>query len=82
MTPGKIERYPRPMKNVVNREPYYYPWEWEHATRPFAPFYNPERYPESLDHIPPAEMYFGRYPEIMDRRAIIKYETLQRRRKE
>ena len=41
-----------------------------------------ERYPESLDHITPADRYFGRYPAIMDRRAIIKYETLQRKRKE
>ena len=39
-------------------------------------------YPESLNHITPADLYFGHYPAIMDRRAIIKYETLQRRRKE
>ena len=32
--------------------------------------------------ITPADMYVGRYQEIMDRRAIIKYETLQRRRNE
>ncbi len=29
-----------------------------------------------------ADMYFGRYQEIMDKRAMIKYETLQQRRKE
>jgi len=27
-------------------------------------------------------MYFGRYHEIMDRRAIIKFKILQQRRKE
>ena len=82
MTPGKIERYPRSMKNVVKLEPYYYPWEWVQAIRLFVPYYNPERYPESLDNIPPAELYFGRCQEIMDRQAIINYKTLQRRRKE
>lgn len=41
-----------------------------------------ERYHESLDNITPADMYFGRYHEIIDRRAMIKYETLQQRRKE
>jgi len=39
--------------------------------------YNHERYHESLDNITPANMYFGRYQEIMDRRTVIKYETLQ-----
>ena len=81
MTQGKIERYHRSMKNVVKLEHYYYPWELEHAIRQFVQYYNHERYHESLDNITPADMYFGRYQEIMDRRAIIKYETLQQRRK-
>ena len=81
MTQGKIERYHRSMKNVVKLEHYYYPWELEHAVRQFVQYYNHERYHESLDNITPADMYFGRYQEIMDRRAIIKYETLQQRRK-
>jgi len=34
------------------------------------------------DNISPADMFFGRYHEIMDRRAMIKVETLQQRRKE
>ena len=45
-------------------------------------YYNQERYHESLDNVTPADMYFGRYQEIMDRRAIIKQHTLQQRRKE
>ncbi len=82
MTQGKIERYHRSMKNVVKLEHYYYPWELENAIKQFVHYYNHERYHESLDNITPANMYFGRYHEIMDRRAMIKYETLQQRRKE
>jgi len=82
MTQGKIERYHRSMKNVVKLEHYYYPWELENAINQFVHYYNHQRYHESLDNITPADMYFGRYHEIMDRRAIIKYETLQQRRKE
>ena len=70
VSPFKIERYHRSMKNVVKLEHYYYPWELEHAIRQFVPM--------SADNIIPADMYFGRYQEIMDRRA---YETLQQRRK-
>ena len=77
-----IERYHRSMKNVVKLEHYYYPWELEHAIGQFVQYYNHERYHESLDNITPADMYVGRYQEIMDRRATIKYETLQRRRRE
>ena len=82
MTQGKIERYHRSMKNVVKLEHYYYPWELEHAIGQFVQYYNHERYHESLDNITPADRYVGRYQEIMDRRATIKYETLQRRRNE
>ena len=82
MTQGKIERYHRSMKNVVKLEHYYYPWELEQAIRQFVQYYNHERYHESLDNITPADMYFGRYQEIIDRRAVIKHETLQLRRKD
>lgn len=82
MTQGKIERYHRSMKNVVKLEHYYYPSELENALKQFVHYYNHERYHESLNNITPADMYFGRYHEIMDRRARIKHETLQQRRKE
>lgn len=82
MTQGKIERYHRSMKNVVKLEHYYYPSELENALKQFVHYYNHERYHESLNNITPADMYFGRYHEIMDRRAMIKVETLQQRRKE
>jgi transposase InsO family protein len=36
----------------------------------------------TMNNVTPADMYFGRYQEIMDTRAMIKQETLQQRRKE
>ena len=80
MTQGKIERYHRSMKNVVKLEHYYSPWELERAIEAFVQHYNHDRYHESLDNVTPADMYFGRYHEIMGRRAQIKQQTLQLRR--
>jgi transposase InsO family protein len=82
MTQGKIERYHRSMKNVVKLEHYYSPWELERAIEAFVQYYNHKRYHESLDNVTPADMYFGRYHEIMGRRAQIKQQTLQQRRYE
>jgi len=81
-TQGKIERYHRTMKNVVKLENYYYPWELEKAISQFVNHYNNERYHEALDNITPADMFYGRKEEIMDRRALIKQHTLQRRKEE
>ena len=81
-TQGKIERYHRSMKNVVKLENYYYPWELEKAIRQFVDYYNHQRYHESLDNVTPADMFYGRYEEIMDRRQLIKQQTLQHRKEE
>lgn len=80
MTQGKIERYHRSMKNVVKLEHYYLPEELERALSQFVHHYNHERYHESLDNVTPADMYYGRYHQIMDQRAITKQQTLQQRR--
>ena len=81
-TQGKIERYHRSMKNIVKLENYYYPWELEEAIRRFVEYYNNERLHEALDNVTPADMFYSRYEKIMDRRALIKQQTLQRRREE
>ena len=70
------------MKNMVKLENYYYPWELEEAVRRFVEYYNNERLHGALDNITPADMYHGRYEKIMDRRALIKQQTLQRRKEE
>jgi transposase InsO family protein len=81
-TQGKIERYHRSMKNVVKLENYYYPWELEKAIGQFVDYYNHQRYHESLDNVTPADMFYDRYEEIMDRRQLIKQQTLRCRREE
>ena len=80
MTQGKIERYHRSMKNVVKLENYYYPWELEQAIGQFVEHYNHHRYPESLDNVTPADVFFDRHQEILSRRKRIKQRTLAERR--
>ena len=82
MTQGKIERFHRSMKNVVNLNHYYLPGDLENEISQFIDFYNNERYHESIDNVTPADMYLGRHREIVDRREKIKRETLKIRRKE
>jgi transposase InsO family protein len=72
-TQGKIERYHRSMKNVV---------KLEKAIGQFVDYYNHQRYHESLDNVTPAGMFYDRYEEIMDRRQLIKQQTLRCRREE
>ena len=81
-TQGKVERYHRSMKHVVKLENYYYPRELEKAVGEFVDYYNHQRYHESLDNVTSADMFYGRYEQIINRRQLIKQQTLQRRRKE
>lgn len=80
MTQGKIERYHRSMKNIVNLQNYFLPGELESQIASFVEYYNNQRYHESLDNLTPADVYFGRTKEILDKRAQIKKQTMQHRR--
>ena len=80
MTQGKIERYHRSMKNMVNLQNYFLPGELETQIASFVSYYNHQRYHESLDNLTPADVYFGRTKEVLDKRAEIKKRTLQHRR--
>ena len=79
-TQGKIERYHRSMKNVVELENYYFPWELEVAIGEWVEHYNHERYHESLDNVMPADVYQGRRNDILDQRALTKSRTLSQRK--
>jgi transposase InsO family protein len=79
MTQGKIERYHRSMKNIVKLQNYYSPWELERELASFVEFYNHQRYHEALDNMTPADVFFGRQKEVLDRRKEIKRRTLQQR---
>ncbi len=80
MTQGKIERYHRSMKNIVNLQNYYLPSQLENEIAGFVQYYNYERYHESLNNLIPADVYFGRAKEVLTRRDHIKRQTLQQRR--
>ena len=81
MTQGKIERYHRSMKNLVNLQKYYFPWELEREITRFVQYYNNERYHESLGNVTPADVYYGRHREIFTRREQIKRRTLKLRKR-
>ena len=80
MTQGKIERFHRSMKNVINLENYYYPWELEKRLEEFVNYYNHERYHESIDNLTPADVYAGRRIKILNKREEIKQKTMKLRR--
>ena len=81
MTQGKIERYRRSLKNVANLDKYFLPWELEHEIHRFVRYYNTERYHESLDNVTPADVYEGRYQQIITRRERLKRQTLKARKR-
>ena len=80
MTQGKIERWHRSMKNLILLENYYLPGELEARIGQFVAHYNECRYHESLDNLTPADVYFGRGQRILERRDLIKRQTLEDRR--
>jgi len=80
MTQGKIERYHRSMKNIVNLQNYFLPGNLETEIASFVDYYNHQRYHESLANLTPADVYFGRAQEVLSRRDEIKVRTLQQRR--
>ena len=80
-TQGKIERYHRSMKNVVKLENYYLPGDLKLRIGEFVEYYNNHRYHESLQNLTPADVYFGRDQEILEKRKTIKLNTMKKRRK-
>ena len=79
-TQGKIERYHRTMKNVVKLDHYYHPEELISALEKFVQNYNNNRYHEALKNLTPSDVYYGRADKILEQRAIIKQQTIAKRR--
>ncbi len=79
-TQGKIERYHRSMKNIVNLDNYYCPDELTEAIGKFVNYYNHKRYHESLKNVTPADVYFGKQEQILRRRERIKTQNMTMRR--
>lgn len=80
MTQGKIERFHRSLKNVINLDNYYYPWDLEKQLEKFVNYYNHERYHESIDNLTPADVYAGHRIKILNKREEIKQKTMKIRR--
>jgi len=68
------------MKNVVKLEHYYNQKDLKDRIAEFVEYYNNHRYHESINNVTPADVYFGRDKEILDRRQYIKQRTLLKRR--
>ena len=69
------------MKNQILLSNYYLPGELEEHLHRFITYYNHERYPESLNNLTPADVFFERGQKILEERQAIKLNTLVMRRK-
>jgi len=76
MTQGKIERWHRSMKNVINLQNYFSPSELETEIASFVAYYNNERNHESLNNLTPADVYYRKEKEILSKRREIKRRTM------
>ena len=63
------------MKNRILLENYYLPGQLELSIGEFVEYYNNRRYHESLDNLTPADVYFGRGPDILKRRETKDHRT-------
>ena len=79
-TQGKIERWHQTLKNRILLENYYLPGDLEGQIDAFVRHYNDHRYHESLGNLTPADVYFGRDRDIIERRKEIKELTIRNRR--
>lgn len=80
MTQGKIERFHRSMKNIINLNHYYLPGELEKEIEEFINFYNNDRYHEAINNLKPVDVYNGKSIEILDKREETKRKTMNQRR--
>ncbi len=69
------------MTTVHLAKHYYSPEELGQRVAEWVDYYNHQRYHESLDNVTPADMYWGRYEQILAQRQKIKRLTMAQRRK-
>lgn len=81
MTQGKIERYHRSMKSVLLLDNYFFPDELADEIRRFIAHYNEYRYHESLQNVTPADVFYGRDKQILEKRKEVKEKSMKTRRR-
>ena len=81
-TQGKIERWHRSMKNVVQLHNYYSPSQLAEAIDDFVAHYNHQRYHEFLGNMTPVSNYCGKQKEVQSKRDKIKRKTMALRRQQ
>jgi putative transposase len=79
-TQGKIERYHRSLKNIIELDNYWLPDELRDQIEAFVDYYNNRRYHEALNNVTPADVYFGRAQLILDKRERTRRRTMKQRR--
>jgi transposase InsO family protein/transposase-like protein len=79
-TQGKIERYNRSLKNIIKLENYYSTEELERAVEKFVHHYNHHRYHESISNCTPAQVYYNKAAQVLEKRKRTKARTLKRRK--
>jgi putative transposase len=79
-TNGKLERYHRTVKEQVKLVVYETPSALERTVDAFVDYYNHRRYHEGIGNVTPADVYYGRREEIVERRKEVSRRTLRQRR--
>ena len=70
------------MKVMIKLQIYYTPEELEQAIADWVAYYNNQRFHESLNNVTPADVYFGREKEIIEKRNELKEQILSLHRQQ
>ena len=77
---GGMQFYPEKGDQILLKN-YYLPGQLEQRLAEFVDYYNLRRYHQSLNNLPPADVFFGRGQTILTRRQNIKLKTFELRRR-